>query len=116
MESIAFLVSDILERLKKIPGLQIDQITAGGGAARRPLLQFQADLVGLPIRHSAIPDATALGCAFLAGLQIKFWKDVQEIQKLIHSEGLYAPNLAPAERQLFIDRWHELLKATGILS
>ena len=49
MESIAFLVADILDRLRKIPGLEIHEITAAGGAARRPLLQFQADVLGLPL-------------------------------------------------------------------
>ena len=116
MESIAFLVSDILERLKKIPGLQIDEITAGGGAARKPLLQFQADLLGLPIRHSAISDATALGCAFLTGLQAGLWKDVEEIQESIQMDRIYYPQITPAERRNVLNQWHELLKSRGIFS
>jgi glycerol kinase len=115
MESIAYLVADILDQLKKIPGLRIDQITAGGGAARRPLLQFQSDLLGLPIRHSAILDATALGCAFLTGLQAGFWKDKREIQETIQIDAIFYPRLASAKRHSYLSQWHNLLKARGIL-
>ena len=115
MEAIAFLVSDIIETLKKIPGLRIDQITAAGGAARRPLIQFQADLLGLPIRHSAISDATALGCALLADLQTNTRKHIKEMQEQIQIEETHYPSLTPAERQILLERWHKLLKAKGIL-
>jgi glycerol kinase len=89
MESIAFLVADILDRLRKIPGLEIHEITAAGGAARRPLLQFQADVLGLPVLHSSITDATALGCAFLTGLEAGFWKDTSEVQKLMRTDETF---------------------------
>ena len=49
---------------------------------RRPLLQFQADLLGVPIHHASIADATALGCAFLTGLQMGFWEDIEKIKRL----------------------------------
>ncbi len=115
MESIAFLVSDILDQLKRIPGFRIDQITAGGGAAQKPLLQFQSNLLGLPIRHSAIPDATALGCAFLTGLQVGFWKDKEEMENLIQAEEVFYPEVTSLERQTLLSAWHRLLKAKGIL-
>jgi glycerol kinase len=114
MESIAFLVTDILDQLKKIPGFRIDQITAGGGAAQKALLQFQSDLLGLPIHHSAIPDATALGCAFLTGLQAGFWKDEEEMDNLIHIEQIYSPQMSLLERQALLVRWRQLLKERGI--
>jgi glycerol kinase len=116
MESIAFLATDILGQLQKIPHLQIHQITAAGGAARRPLLQFQADLFGLPILHSSITDATALGCAFLTGLQAGFWKELKEIRDLIQAEEIFYPQLNSSERQALLNGWHELLKARGILT
>jgi glycerol kinase len=115
MESIAFLVADILDKIKKIPGLKIDRIIAAGGAARRPLLQFQADLLGQTILHSSIADATALGCAFLTGIQTSFWKDIKGIQDLIHGEEAFHPQISSSQRQALLDRWHELLRAKGIL-
>lgn len=116
MESIAFLVTDILDQLKRIPGLRVDQITAGGGAAQKPLLQFQSSLLGLPIRHSAIPDATALGCAFLTGLQVGFWKDKEEMENLIQIEEVFCPEINSLQQQALLNEWHQLLGARGIRS
>jgi glycerol kinase len=115
MESIAFLVADILDRLKTVPGLEIHQITAAGGAARPSLLQFQADILGLPVVHSSIADATALGCAFLAGLQVGFWKDMEEIRSIIQGDQTFYPRLSPSQRQTLLDGWHTLLHSSGIL-
>lgn len=114
MESIAFLTADILERLNQIPGFEVRQITAGGGAGRRPLLQFLADLVGMPIHHSFITDATALGCAFLTGLQVGFWRDIAEIQSLVREGETFYPRLSPPLRQGLLDLWHQLLRSQGV--
>jgi len=115
MESIAFLVVDILDQLQKIPNLQIYQITAAGGAARPPLLQFQADILGMPIIHSSVTDATALGCAFLTGLHMGIWKDKERIRLLVPEGKVYNPSLPPSQRQFRLDGWHRLLKSRGIL-
>lgn len=114
MESIAFLTADILERLNRIPGFEVRRITAGGGAGRKPLLQFQADLLGMPIHHSFITDATALGCAFLTGLQVGFWRDVAEIQSLAREGETFHPQLSFSLRQGLLDRWHQLLRSHGV--
>ena len=115
MESIAYLVADILDRLKTMPGLEINQITAAGGAARPSLLQFQADLLGMPVVHSSIADATALGCAFLAGWQVGFWRNIGEIRSLIQGDQTYYPRITPTHRQTLLDGWHDLLRTFGIL-
>jgi glycerol kinase len=57
------------------------------------LLQFQADLLGVPIHHSSIVDATALGSAFLAGLQMGFWEDIEKIRPLIREEEIFYPKI-----------------------
>ncbi len=114
MESIAFLIADILERLNQIPGFEVREIMAGGGAGRRPLLQFQADLLGRPIRHLSMTDATALGCAFLTGLQTGFWKDVEEVESFIREEETLHPGISPASRQGLLDSWHQFLGDNGI--
>jgi glycerol kinase len=116
MESIAFLVADILDRLKRIPGLNIHEITAAGGAARRPLLQFQADVLGLPVLHSSITDATALGCAFLTGLEAGFWKDTSEIQKLVCTDETFYPAISSSQRKTLLEGWHTLLKEENLLT
>ncbi len=116
MESIAFLISDILSRIQRLPDLRINRIMASGGAARSPLLQFQADLLGEPVHHASMSDATGLGCAFLTGLSIGFWKDLKEIQSLIREEKVFYPKISVQERQTLLDGWHHLLKTKGIVS
>ena len=116
MESIAFLVVDIVDQLRKIPDLKVSQIVAGGGAARQPLLQFQADLLGLPIIRSAVTDATALGCALLIGVQLGFWKNTEEIQDIIGGKETYYPQISSAQRRDLLDGWHDFLRGRGILT
>ena len=116
MESIAFLVADILDRLKRIPGLKIHEVTAAGGAARRPLLQFQADVLGLPVLHSSITDATALGCAFMTGLEAGFWKDTSEVQKLMSTDETFYPAISSSQRKTLLEGWHTFLKEENILT
>jgi glycerol kinase len=116
MESIAYLVKDILDRLQSLPDLKIDHITAAGGAARRPLLQFQADLLGVPIRHASIAEATAQGTAFLTGLHTGFWKESQEIQSLFPEEEVFYPQISVSHREKLLNHWHEVLRKGGVLS
>lgn len=115
MESIAFLISDILRKIQSLPDLRIDRMMASGGAARPSLLQFQADLLGMPVRHATISDATALGCVFLTGLSMGFWKDIKEVQSLIQEEGVFYPAMSGQKRQFLLDGWHHVLRAKGIL-
>jgi glycerol kinase len=116
MESIAFLIADILDRLRSLPDFGVKQIMAAGGAARSPLLQFQADLLGIPVHHSSISDATALGCAFLTGLYQGFWKDKGAVHTFIRKDETFNPGIIPAERESFLKRWHDILKACGVIS
>ncbi len=114
MESIAFLVADILAQLRKINGLTLHEITAAGGAARPPLLQFQADLLGIPIRHSSITDATALGCAFVVGLQTGLWREIKEIRHLVRADETFTSRISFYDREDLLKKWHDVLKANGI--
>lgn len=116
MESIAYLISDILNRIQNLPDLRIRRIMASGGAARPPLLQFQADLLGIPVHHTSIADATALGCAFLTGLSMGFWKDIGEVRSLIREEEIFYPTMSDQKRQSLIRGWRNVLKEKGILT
>ncbi len=115
MESISFLITDILDRLQSLSDLRINQIMAAGGVARPPLLQFQADLLGMPVHHASIPDATALGCAFLTGLFQGFWKDKEEIRPLVRADEAFYPEISPSEQRSLLNRWHDVLKTGGII-
>jgi glycerol kinase len=114
MESIAFLVADILDQLRKISGFRIYEIIAAGGAARPSLLQFQADLLGIPILHASVTDATALGCAFLVGLQTGLWKDMKEGKNLVRGDETFTSRISFYDREDLMKKWHDVLKANGV--
>jgi len=113
MESIAFLVADCLERIRNA-SLPVREVFAAGGVARDPLLQFQADLLGLPVRRSSVKEATALGCGLLAGLQRGLWKNREEVRNLVLTETTFEPRISSAERQGLLERWHQVLREKGI--
>lgn len=113
MESIAFLVADCLERIEGA-SVSVREVFAAGGASRDPLLQFQADLLGLPVHRSSVKEATALGCGLLAGLAGGFWEDPEAIQHPVHTETTFQPTLSPSERRDLLDRWHRVLRERGI--
>ncbi|MDI6764631.1 MAG: hypothetical protein QME83_16630 [Thermodesulfobacteriota bacterium] len=79
------------------------------------MLQFQADLLGFPIHHSSIADATALGCAFLIGLYKGVWKDKKEICPLLRVDETFYPEISLSQREKLLKRWHDLLREGGIL-
>src|SRR5207248_4142926 len=81
LESIAHQVADLLDAMQEDSGIPIKELRVDGGAARNDtLLQFQADLLGIKVVRPAITETTSLGAAFLAGLAVGFWKDMDEIQ------------------------------------
>src|SRR5207249_9152469 len=79
LEGIAFQVADVLDVMKEDSGTALDELRVDGGACSNNLLmQFQADILGVPVVRPKITETTALGAAFLAGLATGFWKDKAE--------------------------------------
>jgi glycerol kinase len=77
-----------------------------GGAARNDLLmQFQADLVGVPVVRPAVTETTALGAAYLAGLAVGFWSGTDEIASLWQVERRFEPKLAGGRRDALMAEW-----------
>lgn len=93
VESMAYQIADLILPVKD--QLSKDAfIKADGGAARNNfLLQFQADLLQLPVTRSSQTEATALGVAYLAGLNLGFWKSYEDIQKNWHPDELFIPRI-----------------------
>jgi glycerol kinase len=81
LESIAFQSADVLLAMEKDTGLALTELRVDGGAAANELLmQFQADLLGVPVVRPEVLETTALGAAYLAGLAVGTWKDAEEIR------------------------------------
>jgi glycerol kinase len=106
LESIAYQARDVVETMKaeahlEIPSLRVD----GGGSVNNLLMQFQADILGLPIQRAQLAGTTALGAAYLAGLAVGLWRDTGEIGRQWQSSATYEPKMPPDERERLYADW-----------
>ena len=108
LESIAFQVADVLEAMDKSSGNPSTHLRVDGGAAANDLLmQFQADLLGIPLERPAVFEATAIGAAYLAGLATGFWPDLDAIGANRVPDTIFHPVADHAEMNLLRSRWAE---------
>ncbi len=106
LEAIAFQVRDVVDTMKleagiKIPILRVD----GGGTANSLLMQFQADIMNMPIQVAAVAETTALGVAYLAGLATGLWKNTDEIAKKWRSSAIFEPKMSTDQRDQLYSNW-----------
>ena len=110
LEGIAFQVADVLEVMQADSGFPVPELRVDGGAAANNLLmQFQADLLQVPIVRPKVAETTALGAACLAGLAVGFWKDRAEVSKAWQPERTFEPAMSPDEVAHRRSRWAEAL-------
>ena len=92
LEGIAFQTADILECMQADAGVPLRELRVDGGATRNDLLmQFQADILGVPVVRSASPESTALGAAFLAGRAVGLWEDDDRLDALWRADRVFEP-------------------------
>jgi glycerol kinase len=106
LESIAYQARDVLTAMEtdagiKVPLLKVD----GGGTANKFLLQFQADILGIPIQRTATADITSLGAAYLAGLAAGVWKDMEELSSLWTAAETYKPSMQKEQGDRLYLKW-----------
>ncbi len=110
LESIAFQVADLIDAMHADSGDPLKVLRVDGGAARNDtLLQFQADLLGIPVVRPAITETTSLGAAFLAGLAVGFWKGQDEIETYWKADKEFVPARPRSEVEYFRARWKQAL-------
>ncbi len=98
LEGIAFQSADLLDAMKADAGQPVAELRVDGGACRSDLLmQFQADLLGVPVSRPAVTETTALGAAYLAGLAVGYWKSPKEIEGQRRVEWRFTPSM-PADK------------------
>jgi len=111
LESIAFQTADVLEAMRADTGRPPLEIRVDGAAARSDLLmQFQADLLGIPIARPAVTESTALGAAYLAGLGVGFWKSTDELADQYRLDRRFEPGLAPARALEMRGSWKKAVE------
>ena len=110
-ESIAYQVADLVQAMEHDTGLNLLSLKADGGASRDHfLMQFQADILGCKVRRPAIRETTALGAAYLAGLAVGVWNDLEDIKKLWECDIIYEPKMEAAQRDDLMLHWHEAVR------
>jgi glycerol kinase len=110
LESIAYQTADLMGAMQQDSGVAIKQLRVDGGAARNDtLMQFQADLLGIPVVRPAITETTSLGAAYLAGLAVGFWTSMDEIQTHWKMDKEFHPQLSPKQTETLRGRWHQAL-------
>ncbi|MGH8691746.1 MAG: FGGY-family carbohydrate kinase, partial [Burkholderiales bacterium] len=94
--------------MQKDSGQKLSELRVDGGAAANDLLmQFQADLLGVPVVRPKVLETTALGAAYLAGLTVDLWKSREELASHWKAERRFEPRMSAVERETRISRWRE---------
>jgi glycerol kinase len=110
LEGIAFQVADVLDVMKEDSGFALDELRVDGGAsANNLLMQFQADILGVPVVRPKVVETTALGAAYLAGLAAGYWKNRDEIHAAWQLDRAFQPQKSADERDYRRNRWSEAL-------
>ncbi len=111
IESIAFQVADVLDAMNVDTGIAVKELRVDGGASANDfLMQFQADILQVPVERPRVIETTALGAAFLAGLAVGFWKDLDEVASIWKSERIFEPSMSSEEVQKRRARWHQAVQ------
>jgi len=110
LEGIAFQVADVLDAMRADAAGEIHELRVDGGASNNDLLmQFQADILGVPVIRPQVVETTALGAAFLAGLASGFWSDLSEIEKVWKSDRVFQPAMPADQVAGRRKRWNDAL-------
>jgi glycerol kinase len=108
LEAIAYQTCEVLRLMQQEAGLRLPNLKVDGGAACNALLmQFQADLLGVPIRRPAVLETTALGAAYLAGLAAGYWSNREELAAHWSLEREFAPSISGSTRERLLRRWEQ---------
>jgi glycerol kinase len=106
VDSMAYQTRDVLDTMQHEAGLKLASLKVDGGATvNAALLQFQADLLGVPVRRPLISETTALGAAYLAGLAVGYWKDLDDVSGNWVLDREFAPEMEGYERDRLYSRW-----------
>ncbi|MGH9533419.1 MAG: glycerol kinase GlpK [Terriglobales bacterium] len=111
LEATAYQVRDVVEAMRAEGGARLAELRVDGGMAVNELLmQFQADILDLPVRRARTTETTALGAAYAAGLAAGFWRDIEELRGLAGEGRRWRPRMAAGERERLIAGWRKAVE------
>ena len=113
LQSIAYQVRDIIDTMQDDTGIKIPVLKVDGGAANNEyLMQFQTDILNVPIQRAENLETTALGAAFLAGLAVGYWKDTDEIREFYEAGKMFEVEMPEERREKLYSGWKKAVAAT----
>ena len=106
IESIAYQVRDVFDAMQEEAGIALSSLLADGGATRNDqLMQFQADILNCAVLRNSSPEVSPLGAAFLSGLAIGFWSNLDEVAALPREFERFEPKMPGSQRAELYAGW-----------
>ena len=114
LEAIAYRTKDVLDAIIEDSGLAVSNLKADGGASANDfLMQFQADILSVPVVRPKVIETTALGAAYLAGLAVGFWQDMKEVQESWEAGAEFEPVMGIEKRTILYEGWKKAVKCAS---
>ncbi len=115
LESLAYQSKDVLEVMIEDAGIDVKTLRVDGGAVENDfLMQFQSDMLNVPVERATIQETTALGAAYLAGLAVGYWKDKASLAEHWKVDKVFKPSFSEERREYLYDGWKKAVAATQI--
>jgi len=112
LEAMAYSTLDVVQAMESDSGLPIPELRVDGGATTNDwLMQFQADVLGVPVHRPAMVEVTARGAAGLAGMATGFWETPEDFAAAARGDAVFSPRMEPAERDRSLGGWRRALRA-----
>jgi glycerol kinase len=113
LEATAFQTKEVLDAMRSDSGVALDSLRVDGGmVANELLMQFQADILGVPVVRPRIIETTSIGAAYAAGLAVGFWKDEEELRAQWRADRTWRPSMSEAERKRLSTQWRKAVERT----
>lgn len=113
LESLAYQTKDVLSAMEADSGIELKTLRVDGGAVKNNfLMEFQSDILNVPVERPVVNETTALGAAYLAGLAVGFWESQEEIAKQWAVDRTFLPKMSEENRNKLYDGWKKAVKAT----
>lgn len=115
LEALAYQTKDVLEAMESDSGIPVNALRVDGGAAANDfLMQFQSDILNIPVERPNVNETTALGAAYLAGLAVGYWNSADELANHENTERVFQPVMAEEERTELYAGWQRAVKAAMV--
>jgi glycerol kinase len=113
LESLAYQTKDVLCAMEADSGIELKTLRVDGGAVKNNfLMQFQGDILGVPVERPEVNETTALGAAYLAGLAVGYWKDQEEIATQWNMDKKFTPVMEASKSESLYSGWKKAIEAT----